>query len=58
MGPTERVLYAVPIVLRRLLRRAEPDLRRQAWELIKASFERASATSARSSACTSARRWR
>ncbi|MDD5564003.1 MAG: HD domain-containing protein [Thermoanaerobaculaceae bacterium] len=39
MAATERVLYAVPIVLRRLLRRAEPDLRRQAWERIKASFE-------------------
>ncbi len=40
MAATERVLYAVPIVLRRLLHRAEPDLRRQAWERVKASFER------------------
>jgi len=39
MAATERVLYAVPIVLRRLLGRAEPDLRRQAWEQIKANFE-------------------
>ncbi len=39
MAATERVLYAVPIVLRRLLRRAEPDLRRQAWERVKANFE-------------------
>ena len=39
MAATERVLYAVPIVLRRLLRGAEPDLRRQAWEKIKVNFE-------------------
>ncbi len=38
MGPTERVLYAVPIILRRLLRRADPDLRRRAWGRVKASF--------------------
>ncbi len=40
MAPTERVLYAVPIILRRLLRRAEPGLKSQAWERIKASFTR------------------
>ena len=38
MGPTERVLYAVPIVVRRLLRHAEPDLRRRAWDLIITNF--------------------
>ena len=38
MGPTERVVYALPIVMRRLLRRAEPELRRRAWEVIKASL--------------------
>ncbi|HLE60353.1 MAG TPA: hypothetical protein VI700_02355, partial [Thermoanaerobaculaceae bacterium] len=34
MGPTERVLYAVPIIVRRLLRHAEPELRRRAWDLV------------------------
>ncbi len=40
MAATERVLYAVPIVLRRLMRRAAPERRRQAWERIDASFAR------------------
>jgi nicotinic acid mononucleotide adenylyltransferase len=35
MRPTERVLYAVPIVVRRLLRHGEPETRRRAWELVK-----------------------
>ncbi len=34
MGPTERVLYAIPIIVRRLLRHAGPELRRRAWELV------------------------
>jgi nicotinic acid mononucleotide adenylyltransferase len=38
MGPTERVVYALPIVVRRLLRHAEPELRRRAWEVIKGSL--------------------
>jgi phosphopantetheine adenylyltransferase len=38
MGPTERVVYALPIVVRRLLRHADPGLRRRAWEAIKGSF--------------------
>ncbi|HVN75832.1 MAG TPA: hypothetical protein VMT19_05900 [Thermoanaerobaculaceae bacterium] len=38
MAPTERVLYAVPIVVRRLLRRADPGLKAQAWGRIRASF--------------------
>jgi nicotinic acid mononucleotide adenylyltransferase len=38
MGPTERVLYAIPIVVRRLLRHAEPATRRKAWQLIKENF--------------------
>ena len=37
-SPAERVLYAVPIVVRRLLRHAEPGLRGQAWERIRAGF--------------------
>ncbi len=38
MAPTERVLYAIPVVVRRVLRRADPDLRRAVWARIKASF--------------------
>jgi nicotinic acid mononucleotide adenylyltransferase len=38
MAPTERVLYAIPIVVRRLLRKAGPDVKERAWELVKASF--------------------
>ena len=34
MGPTERVLYAVPIIVRRLLRHAEPELKQRAWDLV------------------------
>ena len=40
MGPIERVLYAIPLVIRRLLRRADAGLRAQAWDLIRASFTR------------------
>jgi nicotinic acid mononucleotide adenylyltransferase len=32
MGPSERVLYAIPIMVRRLLRDAGPELRERAWE--------------------------
>ncbi|HVN32153.1 MAG TPA: hypothetical protein VMT45_09195 [Thermoanaerobaculaceae bacterium] len=38
MGPTERVIYALPIVVRRLLRHADAELRRRAWEAIKENF--------------------
>jgi nicotinic acid mononucleotide adenylyltransferase len=38
MRPTERVLYAVPIVVRRLLRRAGPEARQRAWEVIRRSL--------------------
>ena len=34
MRPTERVLYAIPIIVRRLLRNAGPELRRRVWERI------------------------
>jgi cytidyltransferase-like protein len=37
MGPVERVLYGVPIVVRRMLRRADPGLRGAALDLV---FER------------------
>jgi nicotinic acid mononucleotide adenylyltransferase len=40
MGPTERILYSIPLVIRRLLRRSDAGLRAQAWELIRASFTR------------------
>ncbi|MBP7149222.1 MAG: adenylyltransferase/cytidyltransferase family protein, partial [Acidobacteria bacterium] len=40
MRPTERVLYAIPIVVRRLLRKLQPPLRWQAWDLIRADFDR------------------
>lgn len=38
MGPTERVLYAVPTIVRRLLSHAEPEPKRRAWELIIENF--------------------
>ncbi|MFH1176945.1 MAG: hypothetical protein V1750_06020, partial [Acidobacteriota bacterium] len=38
MAPTERVLYSIPLVVRRLLRHAGAGHRRQAWELMLASF--------------------
>jgi nicotinic acid mononucleotide adenylyltransferase len=38
MGPTERVLYAIPIVLRRLLRQLDPVKRRQVWDVVEREF--------------------
>ncbi|MGE5236176.1 MAG: adenylyltransferase/cytidyltransferase family protein [Acidobacteriota bacterium] len=38
MGPTERVVYAVPVILRRLIRHAEASLRAQALERIFANL--------------------
>ncbi|HUK12896.1 MAG TPA: adenylyltransferase/cytidyltransferase family protein [Thermoanaerobaculaceae bacterium] len=38
MAATERVLYAIPIVVRRLLRKAGPDVKPRAWELVKSSL--------------------
>ncbi len=38
MAPTERILYAIPIVVRRLLRHSEPASRSRAWERVRASF--------------------
>lgn len=40
MSQTERVLYGIPILIRRLLRRADAGLRAQAWDLIRTSFTR------------------
>jgi len=34
MGPTEMVIYGVPVILRRLVRRADEDLRRQVLDLM------------------------
>jgi nicotinic acid mononucleotide adenylyltransferase len=39
MAPVERVLYAIPIIVRRLLTKADEGLRQQAWQLIKKDFE-------------------
>lgn len=39
MAPAERVLYAIPIIVRRLLQKADDGLRQQAWQLIKQDFE-------------------
>jgi nicotinic acid mononucleotide adenylyltransferase len=38
MRPTERVLYALPIIVRRLLRNAEPETKQRAWKLVKENF--------------------
>ena len=40
MGPTERVLYGIPIMVRRLLRRADPEMRRRAWEQVSDTLSR------------------
>lgn len=39
MAPAERLLYAIPIVVRRLLTKADEGLRRLAWQHIRRDFE-------------------
>jgi len=40
MAPTERVLYALPTIVRRLLYNADPEHKRMAWKLILEDYDR------------------